>query len=122
MILNPATGATVVQVVSSTIATLKNARDLAKDSKDNELKGVIGDAFDSLLDLKERILALDEENRELKAQLATKAFFTNPVSPFGYIIREGGRRAESSDMSSLLSGKGPRVYAQSPALGRGNKT
>lgn len=78
-------GDTVVQTISSTITALKNARDLAKDSKDRELKEAIGDAFDSLLNLKERILALDEENRELKAQLAMKASFTGPVFPSGYV-------------------------------------
>ena len=89
MIFSPTAGVTVVQVVSSTIATLKNARDLAKDSKDRELKDVIGDAFDSLLDLKERMLALDEENRELKLKLAKKASFTGPLPPFGYVYKEG---------------------------------
>jgi hypothetical protein len=85
MVFNPAAGATVVQVIGSTIATLKNARDLAKDSKDRELKEVIGDAFDALLNLKERMLALDEENRQLKDQLAIRASFTGPVPPHGYI-------------------------------------
>jgi hypothetical protein len=50
MIFNSAAGISVVQVIGSTIATLKNARDLARDSKDRELKDVIGEAFDSLLD------------------------------------------------------------------------
>jgi hypothetical protein len=56
MDFHPATGATVVQVMSSAITAPKNARDLAKDSKDCELKEVIGNAFDLLLDLKERML------------------------------------------------------------------
>jgi hypothetical protein len=85
MVFNAAAGATVVQVISSTIATLRNARDLAKDSKDRELKEVIGDVFNALLDLKERMLALDDENRQLKEQLAMKASFTGPVPPSGYI-------------------------------------
>jgi hypothetical protein len=87
MVFDPAAGATVVQVISSTIATLKNARDLAKDSKDHELKEVIGNAFDALLDLKERILVLDDENRELKTKLAKKESIIGPVRPFGYVYR-----------------------------------
>jgi hypothetical protein len=88
MDFHPATGATVVQVISSAITALKNARDLAKDSKDRELKEVIGNAFDLLLDLKERMLALDEENRDLKTQLAKKALITGPVPPFGYLYEK----------------------------------
>jgi hypothetical protein len=88
MDFHPATGATVVQVISSAIAALKNARDLAKDSKDRELKEVIGNAFDLLLDPKERMLALDEENRDLKTQLAKKALITGPVPPFGYLYEK----------------------------------
>jgi hypothetical protein len=89
MIFNSAAGLTVVQVISSTIATLKNARDLAKDSKDRELKDVINAAFDSLLDLKERMLALDEENRDLKLKLVKKMSFIGPVPPFGYVYKDG---------------------------------
>jgi hypothetical protein len=88
MDFHAAAGATVVQTLSSVIAALRNARDLAKDSKDRELKEVIGDAFDSLLDLKERMLALDEENRDLKAKLAKKASITGPVPPFGYLYEK----------------------------------
>jgi rubredoxin len=87
MDLHPAAGATVVQVISATVATLRNARDLAKDSSNRELKEVIGDAFDSLLDLKERMLALDEENRELKAKLAKKASVTESLLPYGYVYK-----------------------------------
>ena len=89
MDIHAAAAATVVQTISSTLATLKNARDLAKDSKDHELKGVIGDAFDALLDLKERILALDEENRELKAKLSKREAIAGPLAPFGYLFKNG---------------------------------
>ena len=84
MIFNPAASATIVQVIGTTIATLRNARDLAKDSKDHELKDVISDAYDSLLDLKERMFALDQENRELKAKLAERDSIVGPILPFGY--------------------------------------
>jgi hypothetical protein len=84
MVFNPAAGITVVQVISSTIATLKNALDLAKDSKNRELKGEIGKAFDSMNDLRDRILSLDEENRNLKAKLAERDSILGPVLPFGY--------------------------------------
>jgi hypothetical protein len=34
------------------------------------------------------MLALDEENRELKTQLAKKALITGPVPPFGYLYEK----------------------------------
>jgi hypothetical protein len=45
-------------------------------------------AFDLLRDLKERMLAPDEENRDLKTQLAKKALITGPVPPFGYLYEK----------------------------------
>jgi hypothetical protein len=72
------TGSGVLQAIGTTLSMLKNARDLAKESKNHELKDVISDAFDSLLDLRERMLALDEENRELKLKLAKKRFVLRP--------------------------------------------
>jgi hypothetical protein len=83
------TGSGVLQAIGTTLSMLKNARDLAKESKNHELKDVISDAFDSLLDLRERMLALDEENRELKLKLAKKGSFSGPVPPFGYMYKDG---------------------------------
>jgi hypothetical protein len=79
--------ATVGGLISSTISALRNARDLAKDSSDRELKEVIGDAYDGLLSLKEKTLDMDQEIRGLKEQLAQKAKFTEPTPPFGYVYR-----------------------------------
>ena len=83
------TGSGVLSAIGTTLSTLKNARDLAKESKDHELKDVISDAYDQLIDLKERMLALDEENRDLKLKLAKKASFSGPVPPHGYVYRDG---------------------------------
>jgi hypothetical protein len=80
-------GSGILQAVSTTLSTIKTARELAKDVKDNKLKEAISDAYDSLLDLKDRLLTLDEENRSLKAKLANKARFTEPEPPHGYLYR-----------------------------------
>ncbi len=77
------TGSGVLSAIGTTLSTLKNARDLAKESKDHELKDVISDAYDRLIDLKERMLALDEENRNLKTKLAERDSIVGPILPFG---------------------------------------
>ncbi len=78
------TGSGVLSAIGTALSTLKNARDLAKESKDHELKDVISDAYDQLIDLKERMLALDEENRNLKTKLAERDSIVGPILPFGY--------------------------------------
>jgi len=67
------TATTTAQLVASVVGTVKTARDLAKDIGNRELKETIGDAYDGLNDLRQRVLDLDEENRQLKADLAKKA-------------------------------------------------
>jgi len=82
----PPAALTVVQLVSGVVATAKNARDLAKDSPDHELKAAISDLYDEVLNAKERVLDLDEENRRLKAELARKDEFIGPIEPHGYFF------------------------------------
>jgi hypothetical protein len=77
--------ATVGQVLNSSLSALRNVRDLARDSSDHELKEKISETYDGLLALKERLLAMDDEIRELKAKLALKTSFIGPVPPEGYI-------------------------------------
>jgi hypothetical protein len=82
---------TAGQLLGTAVSIIKNARDLAKDSSDHELKNVISDAYDAVLNLKEKLLDLDEENRQLKAQLAKRDSFTGPVPPFGYVYKADDR-------------------------------
>jgi hypothetical protein len=77
--------ASVGGLISATIGATKNARDLAKDSSDHALKEQIGDIYDGLFELRERILALDEENRKLKAALVEKAAYIGLIPPHGYV-------------------------------------
>lgn len=78
------TVATAAGLVSNAISSLKNARELAKDTSNDELNAKINDAYGALLDLREHALALDEENRQLKLQLAAKAAYVGPIAPHGY--------------------------------------
>jgi hypothetical protein len=78
---------TAGQLLGTAVSIIRNARDLAKDSSDHELKNVISDAYDAVLNLKEKLLDLDEENRQLKAQLSKRGSFTGPIPPFGYVYK-----------------------------------
>jgi hypothetical protein len=77
---------TVTQLVSGLVASAKNAQDLAKASSDRELKSTISELYDSLLDVKACVLDLDEENRNLKAELARKEEIVGPNDPHGYFF------------------------------------
>jgi hypothetical protein len=58
----PQAALTTVQIVSGLAASAKNAVDLAKASSNNELKGAVSELYDSVLDVKGRVLELDEED------------------------------------------------------------
>jgi hypothetical protein len=84
MSMIPHAALTTVQIVSGLAASAKNAVDLAKASSNNELKGAVSELYDSVLDVKARVLELDEEARGLKAQLALREEIEGPDAKFGY--------------------------------------
>ena len=77
----------VASLVSNVLSSAKAAKELAKQSGDAELKERIGELFDSILDVKERVLELDEENRKLREQLAEKTQVER-TSEFGYYFAQ----------------------------------
>jgi hypothetical protein len=77
---------TATQIVGGLVASAKNARDLAKDTSNNDLKAAISDLYDEVLNIKERVLDLDEENRGLKEQLARKVDIEGPDETNGYFF------------------------------------
>jgi len=84
MSIIPQAALTTVQIISGLAASAKNAVDLAKSSSSNELKGAVSELYDSVLDVKARVLDLDEENRSLRAQLAQREEIVGPDAKFGY--------------------------------------
>jgi hypothetical protein len=91
MSIIPSAALTTVQIVSGLAASAKNAYDLAKGTSNNELKGAVSELYDSVLDVKARVLDLDEEVRTLKAQLATREEITGPDGHFGYFFSKADR-------------------------------
>lgn len=51
---------------------------------DHALKASISELYDSLLDVKGRVLDLDEENRSLRAELVSKDSIVRPHEVYGY--------------------------------------
>ena len=93
-IVNFSTVATTAGLVNNALSVLKSARDLAKDTSDNELKEKIGAAYEALLDLREHALAQDDEIRKLKAQLEDKATYIGPLPPHGYYYAANDAEAQ----------------------------
>ncbi|MGD0830846.1 MAG: hypothetical protein ABR907_07885 [Terracidiphilus sp.] len=84
MSIIPQAALTTVQIVSGLAASAKNAVDLAKGTSNNELKGALSELYDSVLDVKARVLDLDEEVRSLKTQLAQREEIIGPDEVNGY--------------------------------------
>lgn len=61
-----------VALASGTLGILKEAREAAKRSEDHDLKNKLSEVFDNVLELKESIFALRDENEQLRKQLQTK--------------------------------------------------
>ena len=83
--------ATTTQIIAGVLSALKNARELATLTSNAELKDQLSEAQDGLLHLKERLLDLEDEKRQLKADLAKKAETEGPVPPFGYFYKNSDR-------------------------------
>jgi hypothetical protein len=75
---------TATQLVGGLVASAKTARDLAKDSSNHDLKAAVSDLYDEVLNVKERVLDLDEENRRLKVELARTDEIIGPDEALGY--------------------------------------
>jgi len=86
MTILPTAVLTTTQLVGGLVASARNALELAKASSDHVLKGAVSELYDSLLDVKARVLDLDEETRCLKAELARKDEFIGPTEPHGYFF------------------------------------
>ncbi len=71
-------------LVNNALNVLKSARELAKETSDTDLKERISEAYDVLLELKERVLTLSDEVRALEANQRASAAYIGPVPPHGY--------------------------------------
>ena len=78
------------QLVTSTIVATQHAFDLAEHLQDRDLQQKISQIYDLVLILDRQMQALQEENRELKLQLAAKPkVMATRKGVFGYWFKEG---------------------------------
>lgn len=78
MTIVPGAALTTVQIISGLAASAKNALDLSKASADHDLKAAVNELYNSVFDVKGRVLELDGEVRDLKAQIALKHEIEGP--------------------------------------------
>jgi hypothetical protein len=64
---------TAVSLVNGTLNLLKEARDSAKRSDDHDLKDKLSEVYDAVLELKECVGSLKDENVDLLRRLQTRA-------------------------------------------------
>ena len=88
MDIHPTLATAALSLINSTVQTAKTAVELAKNSKDSSLKEAVGEVLDGILDLKIKILDLEEENRELKHKL-NKQEVLERKGEFGYWFKSG---------------------------------
>ncbi len=77
----------VATLVNNVVNSAKNAKELAKQSGDTELKLAIAEVYNDILDLKAQINDLGDENRELRQKLTKKEDITRHGS--GYFFKKG---------------------------------
>ncbi len=78
---------TVATLVNNVVSSVKNAKELAKQSGDTDLKAAIAEVYNDILDLKDRVGDLNDENRLLRQKLTEKAEITRHES--GYFFKKG---------------------------------
>ena len=77
-------------LVTTTVVAAQQAYDLAGESRDVELQQKISEIYDLVLILDRQLQALEEENRELKRQIAGKPkVMATRKGVFGYWFKEG---------------------------------
>jgi hypothetical protein len=79
---------TAIGLINSTVQTAKTAIELAKHSKDSDLRNSVSEVLNHILDLKAKVLELDEENRSLKQQMSARSELERR-SEFGYWFKHG---------------------------------
>ena len=106
---------TAVGLVNGTIGLLKEARDAAKRSDDHDLKDKLSEVFDSVLELKEAVSNLRDENAELERRLAArnqltwnathKLYFAeadpDPFCPACFDLKSQHIRLQTADFASI---------------------
>lgn len=82
------TVATAVAMLNAALGTFKHVRELSAGSDDLSLKESVSELYEKLLDVKQKLIELEDENRALRQQLEAKAELERKP-PFGYWYKKG---------------------------------
>lgn len=102
---------TAVSLVNGTIGLLKDARDAAKQSDDHDLKAKLNDVYDAVLELKEVIGNLRQENAELRAEIENSRSY---VQHHSAIWKRGPGGTEDGPFCPTCMGEGREMRLESP--------
>jgi hypothetical protein len=86
--IDPHTATTALGIANTAIGSVKSALELAKKTKDLDLKHEISNVMDNVLELKAKVLELDEENRNLRQSLEQKETIKREPK-HGFWLKEG---------------------------------
>ena len=78
------TAGAALQILSTSLKTLKDARESLKGSKDLNLKTLMSTLYDEMLELKEAVIRVTDENEQLKAKEAAKPELRQEGDAFFY--------------------------------------
>lgn len=84
--MNLAPVLTASQLIVNAITSMKYVREAADSSDNLDLKSQINEFSSALLALTERIVTLDQENRDLKETLTLREEVIGPEGPHGYFF------------------------------------
>ena len=110
MDIHPSVATAALSLINSTVQTAKTAVELAKNSKNSSLKETVGEVLDGILDLKIKVIELEEENRELKLKLSNKEALERK-GEFGYWFKVG---EDAPLCPKCYEGDGKLVYLPKP--------
>ncbi len=86
MTIIPPAVLTAAQLINGLVASARNALDLARASSNRALKDAVNELYNSSFDVQKRVLELDEENRNLKAELSLRNEVVGPLGPHEYFF------------------------------------
>jgi hypothetical protein len=71
--VHPLDPKSATELISTALAGLRQIKEMAKSSSDSDLKEQVSSVFDDVLELKLKLITLEDENRELKRRLDERA-------------------------------------------------
>jgi hypothetical protein len=103
-----------VTMLSAALSTFKQVKELSAGSGDLALKESVSELYDKLLDVKQSLIELEDENRTLRQQLQAKAELERRP-PHGYWFKKG----EADPICPLCHQRdGKAIYLDPPYTSR----